>query len=412
MLELKKPRILVIASSFAPSTAVGAKRFTFLSPILKKNYNKLDVLTRKEKYFPSKDFTLPVTGNIHRVGMYPPYPIKKNKLVGKIYNRLWSNYLCLIDPFSGWILPAFYKGLKIVKNEKIDLIIATCPTSSSIVIGFLIGFISKTKFIIDYRDPWTLHDQNFCKILGRRISKFLEKLAIRHASALVFCTRIMKKEFMESLGKYTKSICRIVPSGFYNRDMVKPLYLGEKKNMIYAGKLYGERRMKLLAKPLFQLLGNGVINKENFCFHHFGECNNEDRELIDKYELQGIIKRHPQVSYEQMIRYLKGADILFLPSGSDVNYAIPFKFYDYLSVKRPILVVAHEKSAVAEMMREIDCGRLSLINNKDSITENLRAMLIESKEYSFSGAEKYTWENSGKKYLEVIEEVCGRVNGC
>jgi glycosyltransferase involved in cell wall biosynthesis len=404
----KKPRILIIASSFAPSTAVGAKRFIFLSPILKNYYNNLFILTLKEKYYPSKDYSLPISGNIYRVGMYPPYTIRANNFIGKIYNQLWRNYFCLVDSFSGWILPGLLKGLRIVKKNKIDLIIATCPQSSSIVTGFLISFITNTKLIIDYRDPWTLKNSSFPKIFRSMIGRFLEKLAIRQAAAIVFCTQIMRKDFLENLGKYTKAICRVVHSGFHDRDMVQPLSLGKgKKIMIYSGNFYSERRFKLLAKPLSILFNKGFIGKDSFCFHIFGKTKNEDKEMINQYGLKELVEWHPPVNYEQIIRYLKGADILFLPSGSDVKYAIPYKFYDYLSVKRPILAVAPEDSAVADMMREIDCGTLSLINDEDSILENLRKMLLEENEYSYSGAEKFTWENIANRYIDVIDKVCG-----
>jgi glycosyltransferase involved in cell wall biosynthesis len=278
---------------------------------------------------------------------------------------------------------------------------------SSIVIGYLISRVTKTKLIIDYRDPWTTHNHKFCKIFGKKIGRLFEKSAVKYASAIVFSTKKMKTEFEKCLGKYTNSICRVINSGYQISGVIQPLSLGNHKiNMIYAGNLYGERRMKLLAKTLYELKKEKIISKTDFCFHHFGEFNDQDIGLINKYGLQEIVERHPPVNYDMMIRYLKGADILYLPSGSDVSYAIPFKLYDYLSVRRPIFAIAPENSAVADMLREIDCGRLSIINREESITENLRAMLLETKEYSYSGAEKYTWKNSAKKYFKVIKEVC------
>jgi len=402
----ERKRVLIIASSFPPSAAVGAKRFAFLSRILQKRYPELHVLTRKEKYMLAKDDSLSAGGFVHRTGMYPAYPIKKNNIFKKIFNRLWEDYLCLVEPHSGWILPTVVKGLQIIKDNKIDLIIATCPLCSSMVIGVLLSLMTKAKLILDYRDPWTNHNRTYCKIFGRRINEVFEKTSIRQASALVFCSRIMKDNLMDRLGKYTKATSYIVTNGFHNKDTIRPLSLGTaRKNMVYSGNFYGERRIKLVARPLFHLLNEGSIMKDSFCFHVFGKLNAEDKEEINKHGLQDIVKERPRVPYEQITRYLKGADILFLPSGSDVSYAIPFKFFDYLSVKRPILAIAPENSAVAEMMNQIDCGRLALINSEESILKNLRTMLHEEKEYTFSHAQQYTWEEIGRKYLEVIDEV-------
>ena len=56
-------------------------------------------------------------------------------------------------------------------------------------------------------------------------------------------------------------------------------------------------------------------------------------------------------------------------------------------------------------MREIDCGRLAVINNDESIVSNFRAMLIEGDKHTYSGAQQYTWEQIAKRYSQVIDEV-------
>jgi glycosyltransferase involved in cell wall biosynthesis len=406
MSRQKKPSILVIASSYAPSAEVGAKRFSFLAPIFEEDEYKICVLTRKEKYYSSNDDTLPIVKNIYRAGIFPPYYVKPKYLLGKIYMRIWKKYLCLIDPFSGWIFPALLKGLQIVKKEKIDLIIATCPMFSTIVAAYLISLISKTKLILDYRDPWSLRDYKHSVIVGKKLGRFFEKLAIKQAKAIVFVTRRMKKDFIENFGNHTNAICRVIPNGFHNNGLVVSLSLGEnKKNMIYAGKLYGERSINLLAKPIKKLLNDRLINKDTFCFHIFGKLNDEDRATIENNGLSNLILEHATVPFKQIIRYLNGADILVLIIGLSMSYSISYKFFDYLSVNRPILAVVPENSAMVDLMNEIDCGRWADINSDESILDNLRQMLLENKRYNFSGAEKYTWEALAKKYGNLIDHV-------
>lgn len=403
-------KILIISLLFEPDKRVGGKRFSFLSRILQKKYPELHVLTLKEKCIPQKDNSVASAGTIHRAGMYPSCPIETNNILKRIFRRLWNDYLCLVDPFSGWIFPALIKALKIIRDYKTNLIIITGPPFSPMVIGILLSLLTKAKLILDYRDPWSNHNWGYQKIFRKKFNQFFEKLAISRASALVFCSRIMMENFRDSLGKYTKATCHVVTNGFYSRDTIEPLSLGNgRRNMVYAGKFYGERGIGLLVKPLFHLLNQGTINKNNFSCYIFGSLTNENREVIKKYGLNEIIKEQPRVPYEKILRYLKGADILFLPSGSEFRYAIPFKFYDYLSVKRPILAVAPRRSEVAELMKEIDCGQLAFIDSEESILKNLRAMILHEKEYSYSGAQQYTWDEIGHKYLQVIDKV-GSVN--
>lgn len=401
-------KILIISLFFPPSTMVGGKRLSFLSEILEKTYSDLHVLTLKEKYVSQKDHSLPFGGIIHRTGMYPPHPIKTSNIFMKIFNRVWCSYLCLVDSSSGWILPGLIKGLRIIKDEKIDLIISTGPPFSSMVIGLLLNYFTRVPLILDYRDPWSNFKSIHRKVLIERINDMLERLAIRRASALVFCSQMMRDDFIKSLGKFTKATLHVVHNGFHNKDTIEPLSLGRgRKNMVYAGSFYGQRKIKLLVAPLLQLSDEGSITKDSFCFHIFGKLKDDDREVIKEYDLQDIIIEHSPIPYKQIIKYLKGADILFLPSGSDVSQCIPFKFYDYLSVERPMLAVAPQRSAVAELMNKIDCGRLALINSQESILTNLRAILFENKEYTYSGAQQYTWDESARKYIQIIDNIEG-----
>jgi glycosyltransferase involved in cell wall biosynthesis len=400
-------RILIVSFYFPPSPKVGGKRFAFISQILKRTYPELHVLTLKKKYISEKDNTISWGGKTHRTAMLPPYPVVITNFYKRVWCHLWSRYLCLLDDYSGWIFPALIKGIRTIKTNKIDLVIATGPPASAQVVGFLLSLITKTSLILDYRDPWVIPNLNSKKKLQIKIKPLVERLSIRRAIAIVFCSRIMMEEFKADLGKTINAPCHVVPNGFHSKDAIHPLSLGNaKKNMVYAGNFYGERSIGLLTNAFLQILSEGSITKESFCFHVFGNTIlNEDRRLVRKSGLKDIIKFHPPVSYKRMIRYLKYADILLLLSGSDVRYAIPYKIYDYLSVKKPIFAIAPENSAVAEIMSQIDCGRLASIDNEDSILKNLRAMLMENPDYSFSGAEQYTWHNIGNRYIEVIDRI-------
>ena len=404
--KIKNKGILVVSHQFAPSMSAGGKRFTFLSPIIKSKYPDLHILTLKKRYFSPRDDGLTFAGTAHRTGAYPAHPFNGDNILKKILNWLWVDYLCLIDPNSGWIIPAVIRGLKVIKDNDIELIIASCPPFSAIVVGFLLSRLTGTKLILDYRDPWSNHNRVFCKLFGKKIGIYLERQAVKQASALVFCSRIMEENFARGFADYTKAPRYVVTNGFHQRNGERRFTVEEdKKNIIYAGTTYGKRRMSFLPTVLLKLLNEGTITRDNCCVHIFGRLTDGDGRVFEEYALHDLIKIHPFLPYDQMIGYLESADILFLISAAHVRYAIPLKFFDYLSVRRPILAVAGEDSAVAELMNEIDCGRLALINNEESIVETLREMLQNQKEYSFTGAENYTWNEIGIKYLKVIDRV-------
>jgi len=405
----KKKNILIISLSFAPNAKVGSRRVGFLSEIFQKQYYNCFVLTAKEKYYLQKDSSVPFGGTIHRTGIYPPFtlPVSNNTLFQRAFHRIWSDYFSLGEPYNGFILPSLIEGLKIIRKHDIEVIVVSVPPMSPMISGLLLSRLTRTRLIIDYRDPWTTNpsfDGN--SFVKKKLSKFVEKLIVKQASDLIFCSEIMRDEFLEHFNRYTTAPSHVITNGLLIKDNASLLYLEKtKKVMLYAGNFYGERRLQLLLDPLQQLQRKGVINKDNFCLYIFSELSEEDRKDIKRYDLIDIIREHSLVDYQKIIQYMKGADILFLPSGSDVKYAIPFKFFDYLSVKRPIFAIVSRNSAIADLMRQIDCGKLAYIDDQNSIQQTLHEMVSEDRTYSFSGLEQFDWQAIAKAYSDIINRL-------
>jgi len=402
----KRKNILIISFSFAPNAKVGSRRFGFLSKIFQEQYFNCYILAPKEKYYLYTDSSVPFDGTVYRTGMYPPFtlPVSKNTFFERTFHRIWSTYFSLYDPYTGWILPSLFEGLKIIRKRGIEVIVVSVPPMSPMISALLLSRLTKTRLIIDYRDPWTTNplfsQETFVK---KNLSKFVEKLVVKQASDLIFCSKIMRDEFLDQFSRHTKALSHVITNGLSIRDNVSPLYLDKtKKVMLYAGNFYGERKLQLLLMPLNRLKRKGIINKDNFCLHIFSKFSEEDKKAIKEYGLLDIVKENSFVKYQTIIKYMKGADILFLPSGSDVKYAIPFKLFDYLSVRRPILAIAPRDSAVGALMNQIDCGRLASEDIQDSIRQTLHEMITENKTYSFSGLEQFDWQAIAKKYACII----------
>jgi hypothetical protein len=358
-----------------------------------------------ENKIKKKDHSMRGAGKKHCAPMYPFfYPkVEAKNIFQKIFRKIWIDYLYLVDPFCGWIIPAIIKGFKVIKDNRISIIISTGPPFSAMLVGYFLNIMTNTKLILDYRDPWSNRKRKHIRILNKKLNAFLEKKVIRRASALVFCSKIMMEDFKNYLGRHTNATYHIITNGFENRIEIEPRSANNGKlNIVYAGNFYGERSIEIIVNPLLNLINKGIIKNDGFELNIFGELGSKDIQIIKKFGLHKIINQHSWLPYDQIIKYLKGADILLLISGSDVRYAIPFKFFDYLSVKRPIFAIAPINSAIVELIREIDCGHFASIDNQYSIQESLESMLLEPREYSFYGMDKYSWDVIAKKYLRLI----------
>lgn len=147
------------------------------------------------------------------------------------------------------------------------------------------------------------------------------------------------------------------------------------------------------------------LKRDTIRIHLFGDpLPDAESNRIASAGLNKLVIEHPWVDYATLQSYMKEADVLYLPSGI-CKYTVPGKFYEYLSVRRPILAVGQKDSEIAHMMQRVDCGEFAAINDKDSIKRALRCLLIQNKQYSFAGAERYTWHNNADKYANLITQI-------
>jgi glycosyltransferase involved in cell wall biosynthesis len=415
MLNNSCRRVLLLSFLFAPNAAVGAKRFCFLSGKLMDNGFDIHVLTIKERLIENVDLSVSGGGQVHRSTMFPRFPRSIRGLASRVFSKLWVDYLCFLDPFSGWILPAVVKGIKIIRKNRIQVLIVSGPPFSPYITAMLLQWVTGVKLILDYRDPWTSHDHvlaaRYKSPLVRLMNKVAEKSAIKRTSAVVLCSNIMKELLLKRFPCARNKDVEVIYNGYWP-DQLSPVSMEpslnidrETKVMIYAGELYGERRIELVARPLRNLINKGIISPNSFRFYIFGKIDNKDRMVLKELDLEGIIIQRERVSYFVIARYLKEADVLFLPSGSTVDYAIPFKFYDYLRARRPILALTPAASELGSIMKIVDCGETADICDPAAIETALAKMIRDERIYTFRGAEAYTWATAVQNYAELLARV-------
>jgi glycosyltransferase involved in cell wall biosynthesis len=387
--------------SLAPTRRVGGKRFSFLSRYLSKCCDEYHVLAKLESEALADGTAF--NGDVHRVRMWPEFPSNNPSALRKLFEKLWARWLCCVDPCIGWVLPAIRKGIDLCYRHRLNCIIVTGPDFSAFIAGTILSKLSRAHLILDYRDPWTNHRTGFPKPLGKWLCPAIERWSIKQSSAVVCSTEIMRADFVRSFGDIKPGIVECVHNGFEPLSWERPHRPQNGKTvMVYAGNFYGGRQLTSITPGLTQMLGSGEISGASFRFEIFGQLATEDREMIRQMGLDKIIRVNDVIPYEEILKKMSRADILFLPSGCDVMYAVPFKFFDYLSVKRPILTVAPRGSSMERLMSAVECGEFAVLGEVDSVVEALRTLLRRRKQYSFSGAEKYRWAVSASQYMDLI----------
>ena len=395
-------KCLIISYHFYPNGTVGAKRYNLFSKYFSEKLKILDVLTIKENYIPEKDYTIKYGGKIYRTMMFPRYMYNGNKIVKAINNRFLVNFFP-IDFYSAWIIPALFRGIKIIKKDHIDTIIVTGPPFSPFLTAYLLCLFFNIDLVIDYQDPWYLDLDRIETPIKKNYNWILEKLILKRAKKIIFNTQIAKDEYLKLNLKFNiREKSFVINNPFFYKNYIKPNYLEKNKKVIlYAGNFYGERRLKYIFEPLLKLYNYNGLNTK-ISLHIFGKIHEEDSNLIKKLNLKELITEHERIDYSLLAGYMKGADILYLSQGKDHSLSVPYKLIDYLTIGKPILAVTSLNSATYNFMKDLDCGIAANIEDPEAIYKALKEILIDERRFTYKGIEKYSLENLGEEFYKIV----------
>tara|TARA_B100002003_G_scaffold182052_2_gene170266 strand:- start:6168 stop:7565 length:1398 start_codon:yes stop_codon:yes gene_type:complete len=298
------------------------------------------------------------------------------------------------DQAGPWIIPAAILGSKIVRKHKIDAIFATGSPWSGLITGYLISKLTSRPLIVDFRDPWM--NNPFHQSKGRLLDNWsarLERCVVRHASAVSLNTDPLRTEFIARYPDEPEHKFFVMPNGFdaheFRNVVADPRPTDHRSLLLcHAGFLYGVRDPSVLLESIRaanrQLadLGRRVV------FLQIGDVNlgyDLKRRYADLLE-DGSLILEPARPYKECLKALASADIVVnVQPGTRTQ--IPSKLYDYLAINKPIINITSPDGALGTLVIDKKLGDLVSFEEKEQLTELLKAYALDEKLGSFSGYE-------------------------
>jgi glycosyltransferase involved in cell wall biosynthesis len=407
-------RILILSPYFAPDAAVGAKRFSFLAHQFEQLGHEVEIIAWSCDASGRRDDSLPSPSRVHRPNTLLPHRLASRGVAAKIYAKVMDGVVATPDEFIGWLPPTILTGRRIARRWMPDVVIATGPPFTMFLAGGLLSRSIGAPLVLDYRDPWTAFDWLNAKSRNNtRISKRLERWAVGRADALVFTSDSIEQEFEAKFAGATNPRRSIITNGFNDPLGLEPRPLSPNAiNLLYAGNFYDERKMSPLVDAIRIATDDGPLKNKKFAVHVFGTIKADDWDRIEAIGLRDIVHEHAPVSHAEVLGYMKAADVLYLPWASRMTYALFYKVFDYLSVKRPVLVASKPGAMVAKFIESLDCGESVIGESPEAIAKGLERILSPDRSFTFAGREKFAWEQLAQRYVELLEDVAKRRRAC
>ena len=339
------------------------------------------VLTVKDGTFPATDESLlkeiPADVKVYKCKTIEPFSLYKKALKkdkdweipthvyeGKkpsFMNRLskWIRAnLFIPDARVGWKLFAVKEGVRIVKEENIDLIFSTSPPQSTQLIARNIALRTDTPWFADFRDPWT--DLFTLKELPRNsfvkwIDKYFEASVLSRADVVSTVSRGLIDLFVSKTEspKYVE-----LPNGYDSPDFEGiEKHPSEKFRILYVGYIDKSQVPYNFFKALSEL-SDEMLNQVDVQF--YGKCHQAVYSEVERLGIQHCITFNGYVPHSKSVQLMKNAELLLLiiPDVENNKGILTGKLFEYLAAQNYILGFGPEQGDAATIIESTNSGKL------------------------------------------------------
>ena len=313
------------------------------------------------------------------------------------------------DSRVGWMPPAYRAGRKLIRQERPDVIFASGPPFTTLLIGYLLSRRSNIPLVVEMRDRWSDDPYYPPPEFELKCHRWLEDKILGHARGI---TTVSEPWAMTYAERYRKPV-EVVYNGFDPEDFVMPTGDGwmEKNTLriVYTGGIYPGRRDP---SPLFEAIGGHDDLKSRVKVDFFGTQSEYVLPLAERFGITNRVSVHPQITHAEALKEQSTSDVLLLMQWNDPKEQgnIPGKFFEYLAARRPILILGLEVGVPATIVRERGAGCCA--NTAATITDLLRGWIAQKKAHGFIAAlptqilSGFSRSEQVARFEAFLEEIC------
>jgi glycosyltransferase involved in cell wall biosynthesis len=357
---------------------------------------------------PANSFGFKKPGNVQAASFISEK--KKKSLFQELMIWIRGNFF-IPDARMLWIRPAVRKIIQILKDEPVDAIISTGPPHSMHLIAYHVKKKIHIPWIADFRDPWTKIDYykelKLTRAADSRHHK-LEKLVLSGADKVITVGSTMTREFMELGYNHITTL-----TNGYDDEAIpdEPTRQTGSFTILHVGSMPESRNPAQLWPVLRELCTENKDFSNKLKIKLIGKVDHTILADIENNNLGTYLERKEQVSNSEALREMKQATVLLLVINNTHNSKgiLTNKFFEYLSVGRPILAIGPEDGDVAQIIRETGAGSIFdydvFENLKNKMGQYYMGFCTKPLSVSPAGIEQYSRRNLTKELAGALNNL-------
>ncbi len=301
------------------------------------------------------------------------------------FRRILSLISRLLSPFEFppvdaalyWNLAIIPGCLRLIREEKIDLIFSTSFPYSDHVSGLLLKKLTRLPWVADFRDPWTQNTASRNSGWRYMIDRRVEQLVLKNADRVIGVTPSYTRNLHGLCPGRQESNFITIENGYDLQDFckskVKARQPDGKTRLAHVGQVYDGTALPFL--QALELIGEtGASLNVRF----IGGLAPQEQTWLEKHSIHTVVQVEPRLNHIEAVEAMSSADVLLLfvldESVSSGHY--PGKLFEYMASEIPILLVGTQGDA-AELLQSSGSGICIPANEQAVLGEILKMIAID-----------------------------------
>ncbi|MEZ4734443.1 MAG: glycosyltransferase [Caldilineaceae bacterium] len=285
------------------------------------------------------------------------------------------------DDKLGWYPFAVRLGKQILCEQPIDLIFATAPPYTNLLVGKALKQASGKPLVLDYRDEWTtMRYRDFPTTpVTQAINRRLERNTITSADAVVtaiapFADNLRTAGLLTETTPLVNLMNGFDPAHYRRSTAPTP---NPRFTIVYTGTFYGERQTPAyFLQGLHDLLARRPALRTRIDVRFIGTIFERHAQRIEELGLADVVHCCGVVPHGQAVAAQMNADLLLLVVGKGAGSGVVLtgKVFEYLGAGRPILALAPLDGPAAALIRESQTGTVVDAEDVPTISRTLEQL--------------------------------------
>lgn len=278
-------------------------------------------------------------------------------IAAKLINFFLQNFLLFPDSKRGWCKTAITKGLSLIKENDIKVILGVGTPWTDFLVASGLSKKAGIPWIADYRDAWT--QKTFWKrsikwVIRDMINRIIELNVCGTANKIIHASDIWADQLRKMFKK--KEIV-VIPNGYDPDFFEKVGHIipnKDKFTLSYIGHAHFIQRIDIFFKGFERFVKQNKLEPEH-CQLMFVESQNIENMFRDFKIARKFLHAFAPVPIEKAIEYMKSAHVLLLFM-SDLKGWYPTKAFEYLAASRPVLATPNDNGVISELLEKTGAG--------------------------------------------------------